>query len=281
MQKNLGQIEEIKLLIKARYPIIYIVTWEEHRVESALIKTAKQMNKRLFLWSVASGFYTPSEKPTRMYTEPLAVLDHLRDTEPSSIFVLKDLDPWLKDPRVIRKIRDLIPVLKNTHKTIIILSPQLEIPVPLEKDVSVIDYNLPNINELMKLFDSVYDTASVDNKIELCVHKDNRERFARACLGLTLTEAENAFARAIAMDSAFTDQDLDILLEEKKQIIRKSRFLEYYETGTGLFEVGGLKLLKKWLICDAVRIVIVNMFYNKRVQECNPEPAKIPSKDNL
>ena len=39
--------------------------------------------------------------------------------------------------------------------------------------------------------------------------------------------------------------------------------------------ISKLKLLKKWLICDAVRIVIVNMFYNKRVQECNPEPAKI------
>jgi len=68
-----------------------------------------------------------------------------------------------------------------------------------------------------------------------------------AALGLTRFEAENAFARVIVTDKKLDINDIDAILEEKKQAIRKSRLLEYYESKEQFNNVGGLDCLKDWL----------------------------------
>lgn len=240
-------MEEIKLLIAARYPIIYIVSWEEARVEQALIQLAAKMKKKPFVWSATSGLYSPPEKPKGVLTDPLMLLAHLPETEPSSLFILKDFTPWFNDARTARGIRDLLAPLRTAYKTLILLSPELVIPVSLEKDVTVIDYNLPDVEELGAVFDKTYDAVSVNAKLKLTVSRESKGRFARACTGLTLTEAENAFARAVAHDGEFSESDFDAILKEKKNIIRRSRFLEYCEAPETPSDVGGVKPLKKWL----------------------------------
>jgi SpoVK/Ycf46/Vps4 family AAA+-type ATPase len=69
----------------------------------------------------------------------------------------------------------------------------------------------------------------------------------KAALGLTLQEAENAFAKAIAHDRKIDAQDIQLVLAEKRQIIRKSGLLEYYPADDSLGSVGGMDLLKAWL----------------------------------
>ena len=75
-----------------------------------------------------------------------------------------------------------------------------------------------------------------------------RERLLRAALGLTAAEAEAVFARALVNDGRLTDDDLALVLEEKKQAVRRSGILEFYEAEEGMEQVGGLELLKAWLM---------------------------------
>jgi SpoVK/Ycf46/Vps4 family AAA+-type ATPase len=47
--------------------------------------------------------------------------------------------------------------------------------------------------------------------------------------------------------SGFTEEDLGALVEEKRQAIRRSRYLEFWEAGVSVSQVGGLDALKGWL----------------------------------
>ncbi len=76
---------------------------------------------------------------------------------------------------------------------------------------------------------------------------DEEERLAKAALGLTLQEAENAFARAMVQDGRLDIADLEVIFEEKRQVIKKTEILEFVKSDLDMEDVGGLENLKRWL----------------------------------
>ncbi|GAB3547442.1 hypothetical protein GCM10027404_09540 [Arthrobacter tumbae] len=76
---------------------------------------------------------------------------------------------------------------------------------------------------------------------------DDRERLLQAAQGLTLGEAENAFARAIASDGRLDASDVALVLDEKRQAIKKSGLLEFIDSSGSIDDIGGLENLKTWL----------------------------------
>src|SRR5271170_1789442 len=58
-----GPMDELDVLIRARYPIIYVVSWEEERVEQNLRQIAAARNKRLHVWTCTQGILTSGEEP--------------------------------------------------------------------------------------------------------------------------------------------------------------------------------------------------------------------------
>jgi AAA+ superfamily predicted ATPase len=161
--------------------------------------------------------------------------------------VLKDFHPFLTDPVVARGLRDLGQHLKSTFTTVFVLSPTLAIPVELEKDISVLDIPLPTYGDLLQLLKEIVNLVRKNKRAEVELTKDDADRLLRAAQGLTLSEAENAFAKAIARDGRLSRDDVDLVLEEKRQVIRKSGLLEYFPADASLADVGGLVTLKRWL----------------------------------
>ena len=68
-----------------------------------------------------------------------------------------------------------------------------------------------------------------------------------ASLGLTELEIENCLSRSLVNDRRLDESDLKTIVNEKKQIIRKTGILEFVDTNLNLDDVGGLQTLKKWL----------------------------------
>ena len=83
------------------------------------------------------------------------------------------------------------------------------------------------------------DTTKLDESI--------KEKLCKAALGLTLQEAENAFALAMVNDGCIDERDLNIILNEKMQVIKKTGILEFINTDIKLSDIGGLENLKNWL----------------------------------
>ncbi len=251
----LDRQQELDILIRAKYPILYIISWEERRVEQILRQVAGERRKKLYGWTLTDGilplddFSGPPLDPSTC--NPLRALDYIAASQESAIFVLKDFHPFLDDlhpiaeqPVIVRRLRDITNQLKESRKTLVILSPLLRFPTELEKEITVLDYALPTLEELNQSLERVIRSAREISGVRLSLDEEQREKVINAAQGLTCTEAENVFAKSLVMTRSL---DLDVIIAEKKQIIRRSQILEYFEAAESLSYVGGMSLLKEWL----------------------------------
>jgi SpoVK/Ycf46/Vps4 family AAA+-type ATPase len=255
MRVTRNTLDDIEVLIRARYPILYIVTWEEQRVQNWLMEVARKRNKRIFEWSFSSGVVQAGTSIQSQRTrtsstkDPLNALDHVVDQVEPALYLFKDLHPFLtrNNFAVIRRLKEIAVQLKNSYKTIILISPVLELPVELEKEVTVVDFPLPTVPDLSTLLDRIREEVKGHPNIRIEIPPSAREPLLKAALGLTLSEAENVFAKILVNDGKLTEDDIDVVYSEKRQIIRKSGLLDYYETDIQFDHVGGLAHLKEWL----------------------------------
>lgn len=237
---------ELDVLIRARYPLIYIVSWEERRVEEALQKITAQRSKRFYTWTLTQGLTAVSGTRDAQTRQPLAALDAVEAGREPAVYLLKDFHAFLgeRDVDITRRIRDLTFSLKTSYKTLIVLAPVLRLPVELEKEITVVDYTLPSLEELDALLDNIITSVQRRPGIDVEIDENEREHLLEAALGLTATEAENAFARSLVEKKCL---DVEVVLAEKEQIIRKSGMLEYYPAAETMKDVGGLDYLKDWM----------------------------------
>src|SRR5712692_2347887 len=244
-------VADLDTLIRARYPLIYLVSWEEQRLDGILQDLAAQHGKVLFAWSVTRGLRriggaraVPHLDPQKSPVEMLATLGKLGEP---SLVVLKDFHPFLSDPQVVRALRELAQDLKSTYTTVILLSPVLQIPVELEKELSVLAVSLPGFRDLYQLLREIVTVVRQGNQAKIDLSREQAEQLIKAAQGLTLSEAENAFAKAIATDGMLSGNDIRLVLDEKRQVIRKSGLLEFVSVDEDLGNVGGVDTLKQWL----------------------------------
>jgi ATP-dependent 26S proteasome regulatory subunit len=255
-----GFSEEVETLIRARYPIIYIVSPEEQRVQQLLVQIAERRQKTVYEWSCTTGL-VPSgasiqlsknrNSPTR---DPLAALDQVIEQVDPAIFLFKDLHPFLnrQNHSVIRKLKEIALQLKNSFKTIVLVSATLEVPVEIEKELTVVHLPLPSAAELSILLDQIISDVRRFRQIKIDLDDGGRERLLQAARGLTLNEAENVFARILVEKERLSGEEVGEVLEEKRQIVRKNGLLEYYDARESFADVGGLGALKDWLQKRAV-----------------------------
>ena len=251
---------ELETLIRARYPIIYIITSEEMRVQNVVVAIAQKRQKKAYEWTYSNGIAPAgtsiqSQKGRSASTkDPLAALDQVIEQVEPAIFIFKDFHPFLTKNNfaIVRKLKDIALHLKNSFKTIVLVSPVMEIPAELDKEITVINFPQPTKEELGEMLDKIIAEVSDRKQIQVNLDAEGRERLLQAATGLTLGEAENVFAKIIVQGGRLSSEDVNEVFAEKQQIIRKSGLLEYYAADEDFSNVGGLTVLKDWLNKRAV-----------------------------
>jgi SpoVK/Ycf46/Vps4 family AAA+-type ATPase len=244
--------------VKACYPIIYVVTPEESRAELMILNTARELDRKLSVWSYTDGFkeVTKQNSSSNKIVDPTTALFHLRDAAPSKegeIIVMRDLHMFFNNPKVVRLLRDIANAFKKNRKTLIIVSPIKKTPPELERDITIIDLDLPSREEIKTVFESLYSPkdAGARAKVREAVGEisdEEQEKVVQAAMGLTFIEADNAFAKAFIEYSADKIQPLSrLVLKEKAIAVKKSGILEYFEPKQTVDHIGGLENLKTWL----------------------------------
>ncbi len=242
--------QQLDLYIRARYPLLWVVTAEEQRAVAEIEALAKLQRKRILLWSGTVGVVNPAlpEREDATKRDPLLLLRTILEDKEPCLWVLRDFHPFLKDPQIVRRLREVAIGLQASNKTVIILSPVLKIPPELEKEVSVVDFGLPTAEQLQAMIDGVLETLRQSDQFSIALDKRQRTRLTQACLGLTVNEAQNAVAKAIVQaDGVLDGRAVEAVSAEKQQIIRKSGLLEFYDNVEQMENVGGLDILKEWL----------------------------------
>ncbi|MEY3869795.1 MAG: hypothetical protein RLZZ338_3686 [Cyanobacteriota bacterium] len=239
---------QLSLMIRARYGMLYIVGLEEEPMENVIAKVASQLStpRQVLLWDIVRGWSDNGSAKGSV----IAALDRVQkasDKEAYTIFVLRDLHPILKAPYtdknapVVRELRNLTRELKQTFKTLILTSPTLELPDELRDEVTVIDFPLPNTQEILSLISQIVQPEN------LKITGLALEQLVKACQGLSRARIRRVLGKALAAKQQVNESDIDGVLEEKRQAIRQTGILEFLPSQASLKNVGGLQNLKQWV----------------------------------
>lgn len=250
-------VVQLSRLFRARFPYIYITTWEEERAINLIKKISKsekliRVAREVYVWTQTNGFVVDGQKIDGTQS-PDKAIDFIRDCNKNSVFVMCDFHVFFGvkgrqvDYNVVRRLRDNLSDLKTSkfRKNVIFLASELLIPETMQKEITILDMPLPTLSEIKAKFDKMItqntqiDTSGLD--------EEGKEKLCKAAMGLTLQEAENAFALAMVNDGKVDVSDLDIILSEKMQVIKKTGILEFINTDIKISDVGGLENLKSWL----------------------------------
>jgi SpoVK/Ycf46/Vps4 family AAA+-type ATPase len=251
---------ELAEFLKARFPYLYIPTWEEERLLDVVREVVRDPTRirtvrDLFTWTVTDGMVGADSRMVSETQSPLKALEFINKYDHPAVFILKDFHFYFggmagrPDYPVIRKMRDLAVRLKQSPrpKNVIITAPTRVLPVELQKDVTIVEFDLPTEEEIARLLREMIEVNRRSGRIAIHLKPEEEERLVKAALGLTLKEAENAFARAMVRDGRVGAEDVEVILEEKRQIIKKTGILEFIRSPFSIDEVGGLENLKRWL----------------------------------
>jgi len=249
--------------VLAGYPMLWVETHEEYRALSTYCSDMKKSKEkyRILSWDEADGIVELDfndgvlhrSKPIENdeggpITDPIDMLNWMdkKADDNTVIFLLDFHNPLTKAqaaPMYRRKIRNLLPKFKANGKVLAILSPVVDIPPELDKEITLIPFSLPTRDELRIVLRAVCESAGIDSKSP--VFPKNDEDLLNAALGMTAVEAENAYAVSLIEAKKF---DPAIIQREKAAIVRKENILEIVDVEETLDDIGGLEYLKEFLL---------------------------------
>ena len=253
--------KKLSSLIKARFPVIYIITWEEKRLVTtikAMVKNSQLLSKEreIWEWTILDGFKCNGQIKKGDIKTSQRALEFIDSYEGDGIFILKDLYADLARPAhsidqsLIRKLKDLVWNIKDGKwmKTLIITGYDKFIPDGLQKEILIQSFDLPTKEELRETLLDLVEQNRHNTKLKFDTSDNTISKLCDAASGLTLHEAENAFALAIVKDGELNENDVATIAEEKTQIIQRNGLLEFSMPKLKMEDVGGLQNLKNWLI---------------------------------
>jgi SpoVK/Ycf46/Vps4 family AAA+-type ATPase len=236
--------DELTLLLKARYPIIYINTIEEDRVEYIIRKYIKtSLNRSIYSWDFIDGYTNnPNNEgfAKRNPVQALELVERLTAQTPA-LFLLKDFNRFLTDVSISRKLKNISRILKLQPKTIIIIGSEFNIPKELSDLITILQFQLPVESEIN------YELKRLIESLNIQIDQQILESLTRACQGLSLERIRRVLSRIIATYKTIDENSIKLLLNEKKQIISQTEILEYWSVDETISKIGGVDNLKNWL----------------------------------
>jgi len=236
--------DELILLLKARYPIIYINTIEEDRVEYVIRKHIKaNLNRSIYSWDFVDGYTNNPNNEGFAKRNPLQALELIErlTSETPALFLLKDFNRFLTDISISRKLKNVSRILKLQPKTIIIIGSDFQIPKELQDLITILQFNLPLETEITQ------ELTRLITSLNLKIDQQLFESLTRACQGLSLERIRRVLSKIIATHKTIDEKSISVLLSEKKQIISQTEILEYWSVNEKIDNIGGVDKLKEWL----------------------------------
>lgn len=247
--------DNIRVMLKADYPVLYAVTTEYYRCSSYLRNIAKELGYQFMSWDCVNGLYSHHPKPDGKGWETKAIADAgdymavLKQIDASlepgapakpEIYFLEDLHRRFGDEEVFTRLRKLAERLRFHQKHIVLAGPYVRMPEELEKYVTVVNIPLPGRDDLKKLLERANGKQPL--------HEDQEKALIDSALGMTDTEADLAFRLAKVRNGLDQPEAAQTVGREKEQLIKKSGILDYFDVREDLDRsLGGLDNLKSWL----------------------------------
>jgi len=228
---------DLERFLRARYPVLVVVSLEEERVEGEIAQVCQGLGRSVYLWDFVEGYQGSPTNQGVAKRNPLQALEFVDKVSQGAVFVLRDFDRFWEDVAVSRKLRNLGRQLKELPQNLILLTTTGLVPLHLRELVTIVDFPLPGVEtirqELVKF--GIRDQELL-------------EELTRACQGLSLERIRRVLSLAVADHGELQAGDVTLILAEKQQSIRQTEILDFFPDKTGIEDIGGLDNLKEWLM---------------------------------
>lgn len=244
-------LAKLKQAISSQYRIIYLMAWDEERVEQILkaISRLKYKDKRPVIeWTATRGFYTDegnlAKKKGGETQDPVTAVRHIASEAEDAIYLMKDLPAYFENnDTLVRMMRDLYSQLSNKNTLVMLSHPLMKIPEVLKKEIFLVDLGLPNEQEISGYFKHTLMLKNAkrtftDDWISQC---------ASAMHGLTLNEVRHLVRRMEADHKLGSQNALQDIYDEKAQVLLKESCLRVVPVRPSISTIGGLENLKEWV----------------------------------
>ncbi len=225
---------EVAELCAVGTPAVWLATAEEGRALAVVELVARALKAPLSIWSSSRGLEPLAPKAT----DPLGALDAIVAAKGPLCVALLDFQLALAEPRVQRRLRDLLSQLAEARKHLIVVGPRTALPEGLATEVAVVALRLPDDVELAAALDALAPEP-LDGAV--------RHRAVQAARGLALSQAKRAFTRALRVDPQLSGKGHAVLLAEKRRMFAEGTGIEHVELPAEPEDVGGLEVFKAWL----------------------------------
>jgi SpoVK/Ycf46/Vps4 family AAA+-type ATPase len=251
-------INKINNYHKACYSGLFVLTHEEGRLSRELLSLSdRDPGIAIHEWDAQNGLVYriganegvhPDETKSTSY-----LLDYIQNYKHTdTIFILKDFHLHFDKVINIRMLRNAWNKLKRRRNMIIFVGHKFAVPAELQKEIQLLDYNLPDaaaINERLTFIkDSINKELQDSNKPIIEIEQSIAEASVEAAKGMTHVEVENAFAMAYVTAKKFDSVFVDAVFQEKIAQLKKNGLLTYMEPNISFDNVGGMSGLKNWLL---------------------------------
>lgn len=242
-------IDEVELLVRSRYGLIVLDTWDLDRADDALRHVASRLSLHYHAWRRSRGMQRGGESGAPLIGETAQPSDALRhvEREGSGIFYFPGLGAHLEDAVVVAHLHDVLDRFRMRRGTVVIAGQDIRLPESLRQHAIVVRLPAPTLEDYRSLMEKVVReyTARMPVRVELTT--EARARLLHNLLGLSLVEAERILTRLIMADGALTESDIPRVAVHKRQAVEQDGLLEYWTTTEGMSEIAGLGGLKAWL----------------------------------
>lgn len=242
--------------------VTFIRTREPFRALDTLREWAYAQPLPFKLYSMLNGWNTfdpqdPTKAPTTDgvldLAQAISMIDAVRGGDPMPDGVYAIMWPHFmlnKVPAIIQMIAELSRSCSENSKRVALVVPlAFEVPSELQDSIPVLDFDLPNREELLESYHRVLE--SVDQNKRPQYGQSEVDRILNTLVGMTEMEAESAISRAMVLHRAKLpaiplDDFVGVLMKVKVEAIKRSETLEVIQTER-MEDVGGLDNLKHWV----------------------------------
>lgn len=246
---NKKVITNFQKMIDVNTPIIYINDYDFVRIDEIITEIVG--NSKVFEWNPATGTTNFKTKESQGLGENDTLEQFLRDKYTVDVnlkekfLVLKDIQDFIEEP-AIKTLLQLIAQRKlydrDYNTTVIIVSSVLKVPQELEKYVSYLEIPFPEENEINQLIDEHVEVNCYDN-----FKDEDRKKLMPSLKGMTSFEIDRMLDMAMSSNGSLSAEDTEMILQQKKAMVKKSGLLELIDTPASLKDIGGLDALKNYL----------------------------------
>jgi hypothetical protein len=247
--------EEIALLIKSKYPVVFLETVDEEYVLRQLTQIAEQSKLSYFEWSVTEGLrrdhkegsFYQSNEPALMLKIILYILSQMTLRKESGLFVCKDLDRYLDNSMVLRLFKDMVNQIRDTSNTVIIVASSYKLPQDLLPYTAHIIGGFPADKEIIVVINETLNELIRSNpQIKVSLTFEERKKIVNMLSGLSVQQIRNVVSECVVDDNRFDSADLARIEQYKKKIFDKEGVLEFcLSESSG--NIANFDNLKRWL----------------------------------